>query len=196
MIDWSNIQLIIAPYYLMWLCVYDICPPPPHSHPHPPTQPPHPHPTPTPRPPPNPHPPPTPTPRACVVMIETTCPVKIFAQCVCWERFHPITPSVSNMWFLLFSTYMMYFLVFFFVMTSLIGNTIVTVLSYSVDSKPTQFPLVVHYLYMSCGASTKTIYGCWRLWSMGFKLLKKHNFISLSNTPIFIYTQCRTRENL
>ena len=50
--------------------------------------------------------------RACVVMIETTCPVKIFAQCVFWERFYPITPSVSSIWFLFSSTYMLYFLVF------------------------------------------------------------------------------------
>ena len=52
--------------------------------------------------------------KACVVMIETTCPVKIFAQCVCWELFHHITPSVSSMWFRLSSTYMLYFLVFLF----------------------------------------------------------------------------------
>ena len=65
--------------------------------------------------------------------------------------FHPITPSVSSMWFLLSGTYMLYFLVFFFcVMISLIGNTIVRVLSYSVDRKPLKFPLIVHYLYMSC----------------------------------------------
>ena len=42
-------------------------------------------------------------------------------------------------------------------MISLIGITIVRVLSYSVDRKPLQFPLIVHYLYMSSGASTKTI---------------------------------------
>ena len=52
--------------------------------------------------------------KGCLVMIETTCPVKIFAQCVCWELFHPITPSVSSMWFVLSSTYMLYFLVFLF----------------------------------------------------------------------------------
>ena len=83
-----------------------------------------------------------------------------------------------------------------FVMISLIGNTVVRVLLYYVDCKPLQFPLIVYYLYMSCGASTKTIYGFWRLWSMGFKLLEKHNFISLSNAPIFIYERCRTRESL
>ena len=116
---------------------------------------------------------------------------------VCWELFHPITQSVSSMWFLLSSTYMLYFFVFlFFVMISLIGNTIARVLLYSVDRKPHPFPLIVHYLYMSHGASTKTIYGFWRLWSMGFKLLDKHNFISLSNAPIFIYKWCRTRESL
>ena len=75
--------------------------------------------------------------KACVVIIETTCPVKIFAQCVCWELLHPITPSVSSMWFLLSSTYILYLLVFlFFVMISLIGNTIVGVLLYSVDRNP------------------------------------------------------------
>ena len=105
--------------------------------------------------------------KACVVMIGTTCPVKIFAQCVWWELFHPITPSVSSMRFLLSSTYMLNFLVFlFFVMISLIGNTIVRVLLYSMDRKPIQFPLIVNYLYMSCGASTKIINGFWRLWSM------------------------------
>ena len=84
----------------------------------------------------------------------------------------------------------------FCVIISLIGNTIVRVLSYSVDRKPLQFRLIVHYLYVSCGASTKTIYGFWRLWSMGFKLLEKHNFIFLSNAPIFIYKRCRTRKSL
>ena len=79
---------------------------------------------------------------------------------VCMLRnFHPITPSVSSMWFLLSSTYMLYFLVFwFFVMISLIGNIIARVLLYSVDCKPLQFPLIFHYLNMSRGASTKTIY--------------------------------------
>ena len=57
-------------------------------------------------------------------------------------------------------------------MISLTGNTIVRVLSYSVDRKPLRFPLIVHYLYMGCGASTKTIYGFWRLWSMVYKLLE------------------------
>ena len=113
--------------------------------------------------------------RACMVMIETKCPVKIFALCVCWELFHPITPSVSSMWFLLSSTDMLHVLVFlFFVMISLIGNTDVRVLIYSVDRKPLQFPLIVHYLYTSCGASTKTIYSSWRLWSMGwFQVARK-----------------------
>ena len=36
----------------------------------------------------------------------------------------------------------------------------------------------------------------WRLWSMGFKLLEKHNLIYLSNALIFIYKRCRTRESL
>ena len=44
-------------------------------------------------------------------------------------------------------------------MISLIGNTIVGVLLYYSDRKPLQFHLIVNYLYMSCGASTKTIYG-------------------------------------
>ena len=83
-----------------------------------------------------------------------------------------------------------------FVTISLFGNTVVRVLLYYVDRKPLQFPLIIHYLYMSCGASTKTIYGFWRLWSMGFKLLEKHNFISLSNAPIIIYKRCRTWESL
>ena len=60
---------------------------------------------------------------------------------------------------------------------------------------PPQFLLIVHYLCMRCGASTKTIYGFWKLWSMGFKLLEKHNFIYLSNASIFIYKRCRTWES-
>ena len=84
----------------------------------------------------------------------------------------------------------------FFVMIPLIGNTVVRVLVYSVDRKPLQFPLIIHYLYMSCGASTKTIYGFWIFWSMGFKLLENHNFISFSNAPTFIYKRCRTRGSL
>ena len=83
-----------------------------------------------------------------------------------------------------------------FVMISLIENTVVGVLLYHVDRKPLQFPLIVHYLYMSCGASTKTIYVFWRLWSMVSNLLEKHNFIYLSNAPIFIYKRCGTRESL
>ena len=56
---------------------------------------------------------------------------------VCWKFFHPITPSVSSMWFLLSSTYMLYFLVFlFFFMISLIGNTIVRVLLYCGPQTP------------------------------------------------------------
>ena len=116
-------------------------------------------------------------------ILQGLCPYDIDMSCqdfctVCLLRNFPtITPSVSSMWFLLSSTCMLHFLVFlFFVMISLIGNTIVRVLLYSVGRKPLQFPLTVHYLYMSCGASTKTIYVFWRLWSMGFKLLKKHNF--------------------
>ena len=81
-----------------------------------------------------------------------------FARCVCWELFHPITPSVSSMWFLLSNTYMLYFLVFLiFVMISLIGNTVVRVLLYILWTATLQFPLIVHYLYMSRGASTQTI---------------------------------------
>ena len=85
---------------------------------------------------------------------------------------------------------------YIYVMISLIGNTVVRVLLHSVDRKSLQFPLIVHYFYMSCGASTKTIYVFLRLWSMGFKLLEKHNLISLSNAPIFIYKRCRTLESL
>ena len=79
-----------------------------------------------------------------------------------------------------------------FVMISPIENAVVRVLLYYVDHKPLQFHLIVYYLYLSCGVSTKTIYVFWRLWSMGFK----HNFISLSNSPIFIYKRCRTQESL
>ena len=70
---------------------------------------------------------------------------------------------------------MLYFLVFsFFVMIPLIVNIAVRALLYSVDCKSLQFPFIARYLYMSCGASSKTISGFWRLWSMGFKLLEKH----------------------
>ena len=65
---------------------------------------------------------------------------------------------------------------------------------YSMDRNP----LIVHYLYMSCGGSSKTICVFWRLWSMGLKLLEKlyFHFIYLSYAPIFIYKRCRTREIL
>ena len=110
----------------------------------------------------------------CVVMIEIIFPAQIFAQCVCWELFHLITPSASAIGFLLSSTYFLYFLVF--VMISWIRNTVVRVLLYSVDPNPLQFSEIIHYLYISCGASTRTIYGLWMLWSMDFKMLEKHNF--------------------
>ena len=98
-------------------------------------------------------------------ILQGLCPYDRDMSCqdfctVCLLRTFPtITPSVSSIWFLLSSTYMLHFLFFvFFVMISLIGNTIVRVLLYSVEHKPLQFPLTVHYLYMSCGASTKTMY--------------------------------------
>ena len=112
-----------------------------------------------------------------------------YAQCVCWELFHPFTPSVSSMWFLLSSTYM-YFLVFlYFVMISLNGNTIVRVLSYSVDRKPLQFPLILRYLYMSCDASIKKKYmvfedcgqwvsGCWKSTTLFLFLMHLYSFTS------------------
>ena len=130
--------------------------------------------------------------------IMTTCPVKIFAPCVSWELFHPITPSVSSMWFLFSSTYMLYFLVFLSFCDDFTNweYCCESAIIYSMDRNPLQFPLIIHYLYMSCGASTKAICVFWRLWSMGFKLLEKHNFISLSYAPIFIYKRCRTRESL
>ena len=112
---------------------------------------------------------------------------QIFAQCVCWVLFHPITPS--SKWFPLSSTYMLYFLVFlFFVMISLIGNTVVRVLLYHVDRKPIQFPLIVHHLYMSCGASTKTICvfedcgqwvsSCWKSTTLFLFLMHLYSSIS------------------
>ena len=84
------------------------------------------------------------------------------------------------MWFLLSSTYMLYFLVsLFFLMISLIGNTVVRVLLYILWTATLQFPLIVHYFYMSRGASTQTICVFWRLWSMSFKLLE--------NTTLFLF---------
>ena len=64
-------------------------------------------------------------------------------------------------------------------MISLIGNTVVRVLLYILWTATLQFPLIVHYFYMSCGASTQTICVFWRLWSMGFKLLE--------NTTLFLF---------
>ena len=118
----------------------------------------------------------------------TVCLLRTFPShhSICKQH---VIPAVQHL-HALFSCFL------FFVMISLIGNTIVRVISYSVDRKPLQFPLIFHYLYMSCGASTKAIYGFWRLWSMGFKLLENHNFISLSDAPIFIYKRSRTRESL
>ena len=108
------------------------------------------------------------------------CPVRIFAQCVCWELFHPITPYVSSMWFLLSSTSMLYFLVFLFFWDDLTNweYCCESAIIYSMDAT-LQFPLIVHYLYMSRGASTQTICVSWRLWSMGFKLLE--------NTTLFLF---------
>ena len=141
---------------------------------------------------------PTPTPN--IMQHFTACNIQ-FSECrrctVCLLRTFPshysickqrVIPGVQHL-------HVVYFLVFlFFVMIPLIWNIVVRVLLYSVDRKPLQFPLVVHYLHMSCGASTKTIYvfedcgqwvsSCWK------------NFISLSNAPTFIYKQCRTRESL
>ena len=78
-----------------------------------------------------------------------------------------------------------------FVMISPIENAVVRVLIYYVDCPPPPPPPPP----MSCGVSTKKIYVFWRLWSMGFQLLEKYNFITLSDAPIFIYKRCRTRES-
>ena len=118
----------------------------------------------------------------------TVCLLRTFPShySICKQHLIPATQHLH----VVFSCFLI------FIMISLIGHTVAGVLLYSVDHKPFQFPLIVSYLYMSCGASIKTIYGFWRLWSMGFKLLGKHNFISLSNAPIFIYKSCRTQESL
>ena len=73
-------------------------------------------------------------------------------------------------------------------MTSLIKNTVVRVLLYHVDRKPLHFPLIVHYLYMSCGASTKTIYvfedcgqwvsRCWKSTTLFIFLMHLYSSIS------------------
>ena len=119
----------------------------------------------------------------------TVCLLRTFPShySICKQH---VIPAVQHL-HIVFSCFLL-----FFVMISLTGNTIVRVLLYPVDRKLLQFPLIVHYLYMSCGASTKTIYGFWRLWSMGFKLLEKHNFNFLSNTPIFIYKRYRIWKSL
>ena len=84
---------------------------------------------------------------------------------------------------------------FIFVMISLIVNTVVRVLLYILWTATLQFPLIVHYLYMSRGASTQTM--CFlKIVVNGFQVAGKHNFVSLSYAPIFIYKRCRTRESL
>ena len=123
---------------------------------------------------------------------------------VCLLRTFPSHYSICKQhsceckWFLLSSTYMLYFLVFLSFCDDFTNweYCCESAIIYSMDRNPLQFPLTVHYLYMSCGASTKTICVFWRLWSMGIKLLEKHNFISLSYASIFIYKRCRTRESL
>ena len=136
--------------------------------------------------------------RACVVMIETTCPV-ILAQCVCWELFHPITPSVSSMWFLLSSTYILYFLVFLSFcddFTNLEYCCKSAIICRGPQTHPVPFnrSLPLHELW--CIYRNHTPVSFWRLWSMGLKLLEKHNLFSLSNAPLFIYKWCRSRESL
>ena len=58
-------------------------------------------------------------------------------------------------------------------MISLIGNTVGRGLLYYVEHKPLQFPLIVHYLYMSFGASTKTIYVFFKIVVNGFQVAGK-----------------------
>ena len=131
--------------------------------------------------------------KACVVMIETTYPVKIFAVCLL-RLFHPITPSVSSMCpaptccIFLFSNFLWWF--------RELGMLLWDCYYILWTTKPIEFPLIIRYLYMSCDASTKTIYVFWKLWSMDYKLLEKHTFIFLFNAHIFIHNRCRTRESL
>ena len=132
----------------------------------------------------------------CVMILQGLCPYDIDMSCqdfctVCLLRNFPtITPSVSSMWFLLSSTCMLHFVVFLFFCDDF------TNWEYYCESaiifcgpQTPPVPLNVHYLYMSCGASTKTIYVFWRLWSMGFKLLEKHNFF-----PFLIHLYSSTRD--
>ena len=111
--------------------------------------------------------------------------------------FHPITPSVSSMWFVLSRTYMLYFLVFLFFcddFTKWVYYCESAIMFCGPQIPPVPFnpSLAVHELW--CIYQNNICF--WRLWSMGFKLLVKHNFISNSNAPIFIYKQCRTRESI
>ena len=113
-------------------------------------------------------------------MIETTCPVRIFAQCVCWElpsHYSICKQSCDSC--CPAPTCCIFLICYFFVMISLIGNTVVGVLLYILWTSTLQFPLIVHYLYMSRGASTQTICVLLRLWSIGFKLLE--------NTTLFFF---------
>ena len=134
--------------------------------------------------------------KACVVMIETTLPQDLCTVSV-ENFFHPITPSVSSMWFLLSSTYMLYFLVFLFFCDYFTnweyycGSAIIFC---GPQTPPVPFNLSLPVHEPWCIYQNNIWF--WRLWSMGFKLLEKHNFISFSNALIFIYKWCRTRESL
>ena len=125
-----------------------------------------------------------------------------------------VIPAVQHL-YVVFSCFLI-----FCVIISLIGNTIVGVLLYSVDLKPLQFPLIFHYLYMSRGASTKTIYGfedcgqwvssCWK--STTLFLFLMHLYSSTSDAepgkayrwrgaPVpcvcwYLYLQTSSQENI
>ena len=136
--------------------------------------------------------------RACVIMIEIFL-IQIFAQCICWSIFHPISPSLNDMQFLLPSTHMLYFLIFHYDTTNW---------EYCCESaiifrgpNPFQLCLILHYIWLihsqmgqknhqtSCFVWMKSLSYCgwlhelWcitnTIWSLSisvedFNLLKKH----------------------
>ena len=81
------------------------------------------------------------------------------------------------------------FLIYFlFEMISLIGNTVVRVLLYILWTTTLQFPLIAHYLYMSVVHLPKQyVFFFFKIVVYEFQVAGKHNFISLSYAPIFIF---------
>ena len=97
------------------------------------------------------------------------------------------------MWFLLSSTYMLYFLVFLFFCDDFTNweYCCESAIIYSMNGKPPvpfnrSLPLHEPWcIYPNNMCFFKIVVN-------GFQVAGKHNFISLSHAPIFIYKRCRT----